>query len=442
MQPIPQRIYEPNIVHNPYPWMGIWTPHGWRVHEKRWGKARRVVKRLSGDGRTTFFPEALRDPQSGRVQWRDDLHLRDDPFTDGGIYPADPRVEYPAGRPRWAISHTLLCYPTADHNLYTHEYTWNMTHGHLQTHFRKHVELEEARTDAKDGLTVCVKNRPISTTIEGNVQYPLPNSAVRGVWDNPQKKGRNYYTQRIVRLMPMHNAVYGITPQVPVVQCHGMWAVLPEDPVDEAFDQETGLCRDEQRLIEQFHIPLDEPKIGMYMPQFCQVASKVYQGEITMVAEHVAKVPPLFLEQLRQRKGARFIPGLVGYAAQHHWDGSSTAVEGYCANFDLNGDGVIDEEDEQRLARHIGRSVRANLYLHAYFGGDWLTTNVCLEPEHRAGIPAIADYDYGGGYDAQAGVVRLLQTPGPDRPVWIEYHHDAPAEAGENNIVVHLYQEE
>lgn len=441
MDSIPERIYEPNIIHNPKKWFGIWTPHGWRVHAKRFGQAQRLTIRLSGDGRTTFFPHALRDPETGKMGWRDDLHLQDDPFTDRAIYPADPRVEYPAGRPRWAVSHTLLCYPFADHNLYTHEYTWDMVHGHLQTHFRKHVQLEQARTDSNDGMTVAVKNRPISRCIEGNVQYPLPCSAVRGVWDNPGKQGENYYTRRVVQLMPMHNAVYGTPRHTPVVQCYGMWDVLPTDPLSECFDPDSGDLTDRQRVIEQMKIPLDEPKIGMVMPKFKKVPSKVYEQEVGMVAEPDVTVTEAHLNLLRERKGAEFEMGRVGYGRKGHWDGLRLDVPDYTCTFDLNDDGVIDEADEQRLAKHVGRTVRANLYLHAYFGGDWLTTSVCLEPEHRKGIPAVADYVYGGGYDSEAGVVRLVRTPGPDRPVWIEYHHDVPAEPGENNIVVHLYRE-
>lgn len=439
--PWPTRIYEPNIIHNPFTWMGIWTPHGWRVHKKRWGRAQRFTIALSGDGKTTFFPEALKDPQTGRVAWQDDLHLKDDPFTDGGIYPCDPRVEYPPGQPRWAVSHTLLCYPVADHTLYTHEYTWDMRHGHLQTHFRQHVPLEEARTDSRDGMTVRVSRKPISQTIEGNVHYPLPNSAVRGVWDNPQKKGKNYYTQRVVQLIRMHNAVYAVAPLMPVVQCYGMWEVRPEDPVHELFDEQTGLCRDTQRVIEELRIPLDEPKIGCLMPPYRQVPSKVYEGPISMLAATEGVVDEQVLAALRARLGARFEPGRVGYAARGQVSQDSRHYAGYCASFDLNENGVIDEEDEQRLAAHLGRTVRFNTYFHAYFGGDWLTTQICLEPEHRPGIPVIADYVYGGGYDAAAGIVRLLETPGPDQPVWVEYYHDAPAQPGHHNILVHLYRE-
>lgn len=440
-RPIPTRIYEPNIIHNPRTWMGIWTPHGWRVHRKRWGKAERITVTLSGDGQRTFFPEALLHPETRQVEWQDDLHLNDDPFTDTGIYPCDPRVEYPIGRPRWAVSHTLLCYPVADHTLYTHEYTWDMTHGHLQTHFRRHVELEQARTDSRDGMTVQVRRTPISRSIEGNVHYPLPNSAVRGVWSDSQKAGENFYARRVTQLIRMHNGVYAVAPHTPVVQCRGMWEVRPEDPIAELFDPDTGACLDRQRLIEQLHIPLDEPKLGCLRPPYGEVPSKVYEGPVTRMDAVEGSVDEAVLETLRKRIGTRFEIGRVGYAATHASTNDEQFDAGYCASVDLNENGVIDEEDESRLARHLGRTVRYNTYFHAYFGGDWLTTQICLDPEHRQGVPAIADYTYGGGYDALAGTIRLLQTPGPDQPVWVEYHHDTPAAAGENNIRVHLYRE-
>ena len=42
------------------------------------------------------------------------------------------------------------------------------------------------------------------------------------------------------------------------------------------------------------------------------------------------------------------------------------------------------------IERHLGRTVRLNLYHGAYFGGDWLSTTICLEPNHQPGAPAIA----------------------------------------------------
>ena len=441
-RPIPTRIYEPNIVHNPFAWMGIWTPHGWRVHRKRWGKAQRLTITLDGDGKTTFFPGALLDPETRRVEWQDDLHLTDDPFTDGGIYPSDPRVEYPPGRPRWAVSHTLLCYPVADHNLYTHEYTWDMIRGDLQTRFRRHVALEETRTDSKDGMTLRVHRTPISRTIEGNVHYPLPNSAVRGVWESPDQSGRNLYTKRVVQRIAMHNAVYAIAPHVPVVQCHGMFEVLQDDPIDKCFDCVTGLCTDRSRVIEQMLIPLDEPKVALMRMSYRSVPSKVYEGEVGLLAEHFGIVAEAHVADARSRLATRFEMGKVGYAHANTANSDESGYDGYVPQFDLDGDGTISESDVARLARHVGRRVRFNLYHGAYFGGDWLTTTVCLTPEHDPGTPVVADYEYGGGYDAESGVVRLLESPGPNRPVWVEYHHDAAAEIGEGNIRVHLYREE
>ncbi len=441
-RPLPERIYEPTIIHNPFTWMGIWTPHGWRVNRMRRGRAESVRVTLSGDGKTTFFPEALLDPQTGRVEWQDDLHLTDDPFTDGGIYPCDPRVEHPAGNPRWAVSHTLLAYPVADHTLYTHEYTWDMVHGHLQTHFRRHVALEEARTDSRDGTAVEVAHRPISRAIEGNVHYPLPNSAVRGVWTSPDKSGRNLYARRVTQWMAMHNGVYAIAPHTPVVQCYGIWQVLPEDPVREAFDPDTHECIDRELLIQRLHIPLDEPKISLIEMPIREVHSRLYDAPIGTLAEPEGVVDERQLARLRARLGTQFVPGCVGYAGK---SGPPTDdllhCDTYCPALDLNEDGVIDAADEALLGRHLGRRVRYNLYYDAYFGSDWLTTSVCLDPEHRPGAPVIADYMYGAGYDAQAGIVRLFETPGPDQPVWVEYYHDAPAEPGEDNIVVHLYRE-
>lgn len=437
----PLRLYEPNIIHNPFKWMGIWTPAGWRVHAMRRGQAERISVTLDGDGKSTFFPEVLCDPSTGRVEWQDDLHLADDPFTDRGLYPCDPRVEYPVGRPRWAISHTLLCYPFADHTLFTHEYVWDLTHGHLQTHFRKHVPLEEARTDVTSGNTVEVANSPISTSIEGNVCYPLPNSAVRGVWDNPEKKGINYYTQRVVQLLTMHNGVYLLPPKTPVVQCHGLYATSPDDPLETLFDLGSGLCVDEAATQGQLKIPLDSPRLGMLRFPVRQVESRTYEGLIGVPDALYGEIGEDHLDELHSRLGSRFEPGRVGYARDNKFDGDKTGAAGYHAAFDLDNDGEIGDGDFELVRQNLGRQVRYNLYLDAYFGGDWLTTSICVDAEHRPGVRVIADYEYGGGYDAQAGIVRLQSTPGPDRPVWVEYFHDAPAEAGEGNIRVHLYRE-
>lgn len=438
---LPVRLYTPNIEHNPLHWMGIWTPQGWRVHAKRWGQAQRFTKRLSGDGRTTFFPEVLRDPHTGAIAWGDDLHVTDDPVTDGGIYPCDPRVEYPAGRPRWAISHTLLCYPVADHTLLTHEYTWDLEQGHLQTHFRRHVALERARTDGQSGRTVTVAHTPISTVIEGNVCYPQCNSAVRGVWSSADKSGPNYYTRRVCELLSMANGVYVTAPHTPVVQCYGLYLTDPTDPLTTVFDLASGECLDRQRLMAEMHVPLDAPKLGMIRLPARKVWSDIYDRVIELPAATVGEIPTNYLDQLAERYGARFRAGEVGYAAAACFDGD-TGAAGYVPAFDFNNNDEIDADDLEFLRRNLGRRVRYNLYLDAYFGGDWLSTYYCVEPEHRPGTPLIADYEYGGGYDSAAGVIHLLETPGPDQPVWVEYFYDAPAEAGEDDICVHLYREE
>jgi hypothetical protein len=436
----PARLFEANIVHNPRTWFGVWTPRGWRVHRKRWGKAQRLTRYLSGDGETTVFRGALIDRDSKRGAWQDDLHLESDSFSDAGIYPADPRVEYALDQPRWAVSHTLLCYPVADHNLFTHEYTWDPLSGDLHTHFREHVLLEEATTDASDGMTVRVRKTPISQTVEGNEHYPRTNSAVRGVWGNPAKRGENLYTRRTVQRLSMLNAVYCVTPRVPVVQCHGIWPVLPGDPAGGLFD-ETGECRDRQRLAEQCLMDLDHPRIGMLAPPLKSMHSEVYEGAVPVLSEFHGIVDEAHLEQLRSRIGTRFEPARVGYASAGEAHNDAALYRGYDARFDINGDGVIDETDAQVVEQHLRKRVRLNLYRGGYFGGDWISTGALLAPEHRPGIPIIADYEFGGGYDADTGVIRLLRTPGPNKRVWVEYFCDVPAAKGENNIRVHFYRE-
>lgn len=420
--------------------MGIWTPQGWRVHWKRWGKAIKASCFLSGDGHTTRFSGALRDVSTGMVEWSDDLHLVNDPFTDGGIYPCDPRVEYPLGQPRWAVSHTLLCYPVADHSLYTHEYVWDLDQGDLQTCFRTPIRLEPAMTDAHSGHTVQVAHRPISTVIEGNIRYSLPNSAVRGVWANREKRGRNYYTRRICSLLPMANGVYVTVPNSPVVQCHGLYATSVDDPLTELFDLDSGECRDLSRVQEQLKIPLDIPQLGMIRYPLREVPSQVYEGTICVPGSLAGVVTEDHLQQLMLRIGKRFEPGRVGYSESNSFDGH-VGASGYLPAYDLNRNGEIDADDAELVRSHLGRAVRYNLYLDGYFGGDWLSTSCCLEPEHRPGTRVIADYEFGGGYESESGVIHLLDSPGPNMPVWVEYHYDAPAALGTDNIRVHTYRE-
>lgn len=442
-RPQPSRIYEPNIFHNPFTWMGIWTPHGWRVNKKRFGRAELQTVYLSGDGQTTFFPGALRSPRTGRVEWSDDLHLDDDPFTDTGIYPCDPRVEYPPGRPRWQVSHTLLAGLVADHNLYTHEYLWDMTHGHLYTYFRQRVACESAQTDSRDGRTVRVSYKPISVTIEGNVAYPLNNSAVRGVWLDPQKSSPNLYTRRTIRLLSMHNGVYAPTDPSPVVQCYGLYLVGNGDPLNDLFEPVTGRCTDRQRLQAQMNIPLDYPKLGMIdlKQSLIKVPSRLYETDVWHLPTIERQIDSSDVARVRARVGARFQPGACGYAYEPTRDQSHTGYRGYVTSLDINSDGIIDDRDVCLLEEHAGRCVRYNLYQGAYFGGDWVSTSVATNPELKPGDLVVADYEYGAGYDSQSGTIHLHESPGPNQPVWVEYHHDVPAEKGRDNIVVHIYQE-
>jgi hypothetical protein len=263
---------------------------------------------------------------------------------------------------------------------------------------------------------------------------------VRGVWDNPLKSGRNYYTSRVCCLTHMANGVYVAVSKNPVVQCHGLFATSPDDQLDSVFDRETGICRDPMQLQDRLKVPLDEPRLGMLRFPLREVPSKVYEGVISIASSRIGNVSQTHLDQLTERLGARFQYGEVGFAAANRFDGLRNAA-GYVPAFDFNQNGEIDREDAEFLQAHLGREVRYNLYLDGYFGGDWLSTSCCLESEHRPGTALIADYDYGGGYDAETGIIHLLDTPGPDRPVWVEYFYDAPAAVVEDNIRVHLYRE-
>jgi hypothetical protein len=435
------RFTEPNIIHNPMTWFGVWTPTGWAVHEKRWGKASRHRLLLSGDGKTTAFPQVLHDTATNRAAWDDDLHVEDDSFTDGGIYPCDPRVEYPPGRPRWAISHTLMCHPVADHNLYTHQYTWDLASGSLNTYFRRHVVAEASRTDSHDGRTVRVTGMPISQAIEANRVWPLNCSAVRGVWTSESKNGKNLYARRVLQRLSAANGVYIRVPHTPVVQCWGIWRERPEDPVASLFNGDGGEAKSNHEAALALGIPYDCPRLGMIKPQYTKVFSPAYEREVLVAAQDVAAVEDEFLRRIRARVGAAYVEGQVGFGADGITGAWDSGYAGYDPTCDLNADGRIDDADLELCQQHLGRDVRVNLYRNAYFGGDWVSTGVLLENHHRGGAKVIVDYEYGAGYDPATGLIRLHETPGPDKPVWVEYFHDAPADVGQNNIVVHTYRE-
>ncbi len=418
-----------NIELNPGQYYGTWTPEGWRTHRIQSALRRSATQLIDGDGRATRF-QVLPD------EFLETVHDGNDPLTDGGIYPSDPKVEYPPGDQRWALSHSFLAYPVADQTLYQQEYIWEKPAGVLETHFRQHVVLEEARTDANDGLSLNVAHGPISTVIAGNKLYPLCNSAVRGVWDNPEKTGKNYYARDVTRLCASHNAVYILVDDAPVVQCMGIWKAEPGDLA--AFDT-AGLVVDARMLIER-GIPLDCPKLGAVGYSLKRVASEFYGKEVEVMDGESVPITPQMLESLRACRDVSFRAGGVGFAAWGSWDHAAhiSGVPGhYACHWDLNDDGVVGSDDEDLLAQNLGRRVRPNYYSAAYFGNDWLSAGVLLNPE-MISEPVICHWRQGAGYDAERGVVRLLESPGANRPVFVEYHYDAPAEAGCGNVRMHI----
>jgi hypothetical protein len=421
--------YESNIISNPITHYGTWTPEGWRIHRKQWMKTEPMEVLLSGDGHRTRF-----DLPSDFV---DDIHDKQDPYTDGGIYPAEPRVEYPLGRPRWAISHTFLAYPFADKTLYEMEYIHDRSHRVLETFFRKHVPMEEAVTDSRDGLTVHVKHRPISRVVVGNKAYPFCNSAVRGVWTSPNMRGTNYYTRDCLMCLPSANAVYIRAPHVPVVNCFGLWKARTTDRAH--FDAE-GNCV-EREALEAAGIPLRSPGISSFGYRLCSVFSRFYDAELALLAEDTVMVDRSVLVKLQKAKGVPFQEHQVGYAGWGNWDhmdqiGGKAGF--YAATFDFNHNGIVDDQDEEALRLHLGRRYRVNYYSGAYYGWDWLSAGTSLNSEMEGLESVICYWSQGAGYEADTGMIRLFNTPGPGRKVFVEYHYDHPAEAGRDNIRVIL----
>ena len=423
--------YSPNIGLNPCEYFGTWTPEGWRTHKIEFQKTHRKTVTFDGDGRSICF----RGLPEGFVEA---VHDRQDPYSDGGIYPVEPLVECPPGHARWAVSHTFLAYPVADQTLYQQQYTWDAECGSVETRFRQHVVLEEARTDAETGRRVRVRNAPLSTVIAGNKNYPLCNSAVRGVWGNPDKVGRNYYARREVRLCTSHNAVYIKVDQSPVLQCLGIWKAGASDMA--AFNDD-GELRDPRRLSD---VPLDCPKLGAVGYALKKVSSAFYGKMVDVVEEGAVLISEDMLASLLACRDVPFMEARVGFAAWRCWDHERhvSGVPGhYACHWDFNGNGVVDEEDEMVLRQNLGRKVRANYYSAAYFGNDWLSAGILLNPE-MVGEPVICCWDRGAGYDASSSEIDLFESPGADRPVYVEYHYDMPAETGKANVLVHLGFEE
>ena len=397
-----------------------------------------VVELLSGDGVTTTF--RLRHPLNEYV------HDIEDPFCDRGIFRSDPKVEYPLGRRRWAVSHTYLAYPITDGAMYDKEYTWDAQTNTLTTHFHEHVRLEPARTDAT-GWAVQTARRPISTGVYVRANYftKRPTSAVRGVWDNPEKRGKNYYTRRDVILTGPQLICYFRSRHEPIVNQLGIWEVEDAEQPERFFDAQ-GFCTDPDGVIRELRIPLHEPKILAAHIQlekaetgFCDFEAPGNAGDTEVLVNNFASVPGP--EYLAPHLGARFEAGAVGYAAREPGTERVGQKEfGYVGYRDVNSDERIDAWEEDFLRRHQGEIWRANVGDWGYFGVGWLSTGYGLaitreRPYHRY----VAAYDYGGGYDPDRGLIHLLESPGAHRDVYVEYHYDAPAEAGKDNIKVYLH---
>lgn len=422
--------YEPNIISNPRTHFGVWTPDGWKVHTKRWDPLERFEITLSGDGKTTRFTGLPTD-------FAEDGHREGDPFTDSGIYPSEPRVEYPVGRPRWAISHTYLAYPFADQTLYVQEYVWDRVAGTLDTFFREHVVCEEAVTDSKDGKTVTVRNRPLSRVVVGNKAYPQENSAVRGVWDSPDRTGTNYYTRDHWMRFRSMNAIYMTVPHTPVVNCHGMWRSPNSDAV--YFDA-NGELRDPGGLAAQ-GIPLTSAKLASLDYGLKPVYSRFYVADAELFATESVTITPDLREKLCAIMGRPFQEQEVGFAGWGRWyDDLLNGVPGeYCSAYDFDSNGIVDAADLATLEAAMGKTFRRNFYIGAYYGWDWLSTGVLLNTEMQSEM-VVANWSQGAGYDAEQGIIHLYDTPGPNKTVYVEYHYDKPADPGTDNIRIWLHR--
>jgi hypothetical protein len=388
------------------------------------------IETLVGDGETTTFKLKTKF-----VGW---IHNDADPFSDLGVFMSDPKVEYPIGRRRWSHSHTFLCFQIPDGSLWGREYTWDEQDNTITTHFREHVALEEVTVDA-DGLSVTVAQGPIATAIatKGNVWTGQNNGAVRGVWDNPQKEGLNYYTRRANMLTPyQHLTCSMVPPHMPIVQFYGEWLVDESEKPERFFDV-TGECTDVQGVIDELLIPLHEPKIlalsiDPYVPRGADdpVGKKLPKD----LWPELISVPPT--SHLDRVMGVEFVPHQCGLAG---WEMNNDT--GYNPGYDINSDGRIDDMDRSLLTKHAGEVYRNNLMHHSYYGASWYGTGYGCCSRNFVEHPPIfvICYDYGAGYDAAQGRISLYEAVEPGTRLYVEYYRDAPAVSGEE-IKVYLHE--
>jgi len=387
------------------------------------------IEMLSGDGETRTFE--LKTHFAGLV------HNVADPFSDFGVFNSGPKVEYPLGNRRWAHSHTFLCFQIPDGSMWNSEYVWDEQAGTITTHFRQRIELERVIVNA-DGRSVTVSHTPIATAIEtrGNVDTNRCNSAVQGVWNNPQGEGTNYYTRRANVLLPYTKLCYISLLHQPLVNVLGLWVVDEEERLERFFDSR-GTCIDKASVVDQLLIPLHEPGVltltaDEYRPQG---SDDTYGKRIPQrLWPELTPVPPV--SHLDRVMGALFEKNCCGLAG---WEQDTD--NGYNPGYDINKDGVIDERDREILARHAGEVYRYNLMQHNYFGMNWVGAAYgCRSRNFKDDPPLfVASYDYGAGYDAETGTIQLTEPATPGTEMYVSYYQDAPAEAGKDNIRVYLH---
>ncbi|MAE63638.1 MAG: hypothetical protein CMJ18_05150 [Phycisphaeraceae bacterium] len=387
-----------------------------------------VIETLSGDGETTTFRP--------KTRFASLVHDRADPFTDFAIYHSDPKIEYPIGRRRWAISHTYLSFQVIDGAFHHKEYTWNVDEQTITTHFHEPA-LEPVELNS-DGRTVTVSRTPISTGIEvrGNVHQMKCTSAVRGVWDNPQCEGTNYYVRRANVLMPYRSLYYFRPRHTPVVNQYGIWTVDEAERPERFFDAE-GNCLDVEAVRQDLLIPLHQPKI---------LAGSMEPYQPTGPDDPVAaRIGAVMRPDLTPVPDPTHLDGVLGARYEHSCCGVAGIQQGndngYRNHFDVNSDGVIDERDQELLAEEAGAVYRANLGDSGYFGMNWLSMGWMGRATATFDKPRlfVCSDDYGAGYDPLTGVVRLFETPPTGRKLYVSYHYDAPAAAGRDNIRLYLH---
>jgi hypothetical protein len=388
------------------------------------------IEYLSGDGHTILF--------NLKQQFAGLIHNQADPFSDMGVFISGPKVEHPIGRRRWAHSHTFLHYAFPDGSFWNNEYTWDESANTITTHFHEHVPLEAARVNA-DGRSVTVSKLPISSVIEtrGNVFSAKCNAAVRAIWDNPNKVGRNYYVRHTNTLIPYKDLCMFSLLHQPIVNIHGCWLV-DESERPERFFNPSGECIDIDGVVNELLIPLHEPKVlalstESYKPT--RAGDTFARRLPESLWPELIRVPSA--SKLDRLLGVRFEPNRCGLGG---WE--TNTDNGYNPFYDLNSDGVIDDRDQAILAAHQGEVYRDNLFHRSYFGENWVGTSYGSRSRNFAEqMPIyICSYTYGAGYDPDTGRIKMFETAPPDSTLYVEYYYDAPALPGKDNIKVYLME--